>query len=143
MSTPKMQENDQDVIKFIKEVASETQQTDCFTLLELMEKSTGIQPKMWGTNLIGFGKYEYTYKSGRSGTWFLTGFSPRKQNLSIYIMNGLPEETEKLEKLGKHKIGKGCLYVKQLKDIHIDVLKELITNGIERIKKDPQNTVKS
>ena len=137
-----MEENDQDVLEYIKEVATESQQEDCFTLLNIMENITGAKPKMWGTSLIGFGKYEYTYKSGRSGTWFLTGFSPRKQNLSIYIINGLTAENERLAKLGKHKIGKGCLYVKQLENINIDILTELISGAIKRVKEDPQNTVK-
>lgn len=137
-----MEENDQDVLEYIKEVTTESQQEDCFTLLNIMENITGAKPKMWGTSLIGFGKYEYTYKSGRSGTWFLTGFSPRKQNLSIYIINGLTAENERLAKLGKHKIGKGCLYVKQLENINIDILTELISGAIKRVKEDPQNTVK-
>jgi hypothetical protein len=103
----------------------------------MMEKLTGSKPKMWGESIVGFGDYRYKYASGREGDWFLAGFSPRKQNLTIYIMGYLEFYTELLEGLGKFKHGKGCLYIKKLDDIDLNVLESLITTSIERLKNHP------
>lgn len=122
----KTQVNDDDVHAFIESVTHEGRREDAFTLLRLMQEITKAEPKMWGKSIVGFGSYTYTYASGHSGDWMAIGFSPRKQSMSIYIMPGFTRYEELLTKLGKHKIGKSCLYVNRLDQIDLDVLKELI-----------------
>lgn len=102
---------------------------------KLMEDITGEEAKMWGDSIVGFGDYRYKYASGREGDWFLCGFSPRKRYLSIYVMGYLEYYTHILEKLGKHKHGKGCLYISSLEDVDIRILEELIRTTIKRLKK--------
>ena len=102
---------------------------------EMMKKLTGADAKMWGDSIIGFGDYHYKYASGREGDWFLCGFSPRKRNISIYIMGYLENYEDILEKLGKYKHGKGCLYINKLEDIDENVLIELISTSIRRLGK--------
>ena len=99
--------------------------------MEMMKEMTGETPKMWGKSIVGFGSYHYKYDSGREGDWFLTGFSPRKQNLSLYIMAGFGQYDDLLANLGKHKTGKSCLYIKKLEDINRDILKEMITGSVK------------
>lgn len=122
------------VPKFLEQIEDPKRRSDCITITAMMEKLTGSKPKMWGESIVGFGDYHYKYASGREGDWFLAGFSPRKQNLSIYIMGYLEFYTELLEGLGKYKHGKGCLYIKNLEDIDLKVLETLITTSIERLK---------
>ena len=100
--------------------------------MKIMKKATKAEPKMWGPSIIGFGDYHYVYESGREGDWFLAGFSPRSQNLTLYMMGGLDGET--LKKLGKHKTGKGCLYINRLEDVDVKVLNELIANAVKKSK---------
>jgi len=100
----------------------------------LMERITGSKPKMWGDSIVGFGDYRYKYASGREGDWFLAGFSPRKQNLSIYIMGYLEFYEEELEGLGKFKQGKACLYINKLEDIDMKKLETLIIKSVESLK---------
>ena len=90
---------------------------------------------MWGASIVGFGSYHYKGASGREGDWFLTGFSPRKQNLTLYLMGGLSEQADLLKKLGRHKTSVGCLYIKKLEDVDIKVLKEIITKSVKAMKK--------
>jgi hypothetical protein len=97
-----------------------------------MREITGEEPAMWGSSIVGFGSYHYVYASGREGDWFLTGFAPRKQALTMYIMSGFSEYDELLEKLGKFKTGKACLYVKKLDDIHLPTLKKLIRQSVKQ-----------
>jgi hypothetical protein len=97
-----------------------------------MKKATNAEPKMWGTSIIGFGDYHYKYESGRENDWFLAGFSPRAQNLTLYMMGGL--DPELLKKLGKYKTGKGCLYINKMEDVDSKVLSELITSAVKRTK---------
>ena len=130
MAELKTQKNDGDVEEFINSV-DEKRQDDCRALVEIMSEITGDEPSMWGTSIIGFGSSHYEYASGRDGDWFQVGFSPRKQNLSLYIMADFPERKNLLEKLGKHKTGKSCLYVNKLADVDLDVLKELIAKCVE------------
>ena len=99
-----------------------------------MEKLSGSEPKMWGDAIVGFGDYRYKSASGREGDWFLAGFSPRKQNLTVYIMGYLEYYPDHLERLGKFKHGKGCLYIKNLEDIDMKVLEDLIFSSIKRLK---------
>ena len=119
---------------FISSIEDPVRRKDCQTIAALMEELTGSKPKMWGSSIVGFGDYHYTYASGREGDWFLVGFSPRKQALSIYIMGYLEFYNDILEQLGKFKHGKGCLYIKKLEDIDLDVLKTLISTSIKRLK---------
>lgn len=100
-------------------------------MLALMKQVTKSELKMWGSSMVGFGSYHYKYESGREGDWFLAGFSPRKQNLTLYVMAGFENYAELLKKLGKHKTGKSCLYVKRLEDIDMKVLKELLTKSFQ------------
>jgi hypothetical protein len=100
-----------------------------------MKEVTGAEAKMWGDRIVGFGSYHYCYESGREGDWFLTGFSPRKNNLTLYIMSGFEQSEALLQKLGKHTTGKACLHVKRLQDIDQAVLKELVTHSVEYIRK--------
>ena len=125
--------NDGDVTEFINSIESELKRNDSFKIIEMMKKITKSEPKMWGDSIIGFGNYHYKYASGREGDWFLCGFSPRKQNLSIYIMFNKYENI--LSKLGKHKTGKGCLYVKNLEEIDLKVLENLIKQSVDYLKK--------
>src|SRR3972149_3290016 len=126
MAELKTKQTKASVEKFLNGVKDEKKREDSFKILELMKKITKEEPKMWGPSIIGFGNYHYRYSSGREGDWFLTGFSPRKQNLTLYIMAGFDEFTPILRKLGRFKTSKSCLYVKSLEDIDLEILKNLI-----------------
>jgi hypothetical protein len=123
------------VDKFINGIKDETVRKDCYEIIKLMKSVTKEEPKMWGPSIIGFGSYHYKYESGREGDSCLTGFSPRKQNLTIYLMGGFEKQKAQLEKLGKYKTSKACLYIKSLNDIDVKVLKEMIVNSINYMKK--------
>ena len=133
MAELKTKVSDRSVEKFLKGVSDEKKRKDCFTLLEMMKRISRAEPKMWGTSIVGFGTYHYRYASGREGDWFLTGFSPRKQNLTLYIMAGFDEYDDLLKKLGKHTIGKACLYVKTLDDVHLPTLRKLIQQSVKHM----------
>lgn len=122
------------VPEFLDQIEDPGKKADCLTISRVMEGITGSKPRMWGDSIVGFGTYRYKYASGREGEWFLAGFSPRKQNLTIYVMGYLESYTEILANLGKFKHGKGCLYIKNLKDIDMDVLEELIKSSINSLK---------
>src|SRR5690554_2410098 len=126
MAELKTKKNDSDIIEFLNKIDNEEKKTDCFKLLELFEQLTNETPKMWGTSIVGFGSYHYKSDSGREGEWFLTGFSPRKQNLTIYIIAGFGEYDDIMQNLGKYKTGSSCLYVKKLADIDLEKLKTLV-----------------
>ena len=131
----KTKENNASVEGFLQTVADEGQRKDAAEILSMMKKITGEKPKMWGTSIIGFGNYIYeSPKTGRSGEWFITGFSPRKQNLTIYIMPGFTAYNDLLKKLGKHKTGGGCLYFNKLAEIDVSILKELISHSFKYMK---------
>lgn len=134
MAELKTKVNDLSVTDFINSVENETRRKDCFTLIEMMTFATGAQPKIWGTNIVGFGMYDYKYATGRTGSWPLVAFSPRKQNLTIYIMSGFEQYDALLKRLGKHSLGKSCLYVKHLSDLDLDTLKTLITLSVDHMK---------
>ena len=119
---------------FLNSIDDPGRKQDCLTVTALMEELSGSKPKMWGDSIVGFGDYHYKYASGREGDWFLVGFSPRKQNLTLYIMAYLEFYTDILEGLGKFRHRKGCLYIKKLEDIDLDVLKTLISTSIKRLK---------
>ena len=122
------------VDKFLKGIKDEQVREDCIKIAEMMQKITKAEPKMWGTSIVGFGSYHYKGASGREGDWFLTGFSPRKQNLTLYLMGGFQENEELLASLGKYSTGKGCLYIKKLEDVNSKVLKELVSRSVKRLK---------
>lgn len=134
MAELKTQPNEQNVEDFLNNVENETKRKDSFSILEMMKEETGAEPIMWGDSIIGFGSYQYKYASGRDAEWFLTGFSPRKQNLTLYIMSGFDEYDELLDKLGKHSTGKSCLYIKRLEDVDQDVLRDLVSKSVEHMK---------
>ena len=135
MAETKTKQNELNVDEFIGEIVDEKRRRDCLTVLELMKKVTAQEPKMWGAGIIGFGGHQYKYESGREGEWFLTGFSPRKRNLTLYIMSGFTRYDELLAKLGKHKTGKSCLYIDNLDDVNLQVLEEMIENSVGNVKK--------
>lgn len=135
MSDLKTKQNDNDIMEFLNGIDNEERKNDCFKLLGLFRQWTGEPPKMWGPSMIGFGGYHYKYDSEREGDWFLTGFSPRKQNLVIYITAGFKEYDEIMRELGKYKTGSSCLYVKKLSDIDSDKLKMLVQKSVALMKK--------
>jgi hypothetical protein len=134
MSEPKTQKTDASVTDFINAVEHEGKREDSFALLELMREITGEEPAMWGPSIVGFGAYTYKYASGREGEWPLVGFSPRKRNLSLYIMPGFDRYEALLDKLGKFKTGKSCLYVNKLEDVDLDILRELVRQSVQHVK---------
>lgn len=135
MAELKTKVNDASVDKFLKTVKDERVREDCYKILDIMQKATKAEPKMWGKSIVGFGSYHYKYASGREGDWMLTGFSPRKQNLTLYIMPGFQGYDDLLKKLGKHTTGVSCLYIKKLEDVDTKVLKELVTKSVKQMKK--------
>ncbi|MDH3223744.1 MAG: DUF1801 domain-containing protein [Gemmatimonadota bacterium] len=135
MSSPKTQPNDADVGAFVEAIEHEGRREDARALVAMMRDITGEEPVMWGDSIVGFGRYEYRYASGREGEWFVTGFSPRKQAMTLYIMSGFKKHDGLLEKLGKHSTGRSCLYVKKLAEVDLDVLKELVAASVEHVSK--------
>ncbi|MBX3050334.1 MAG: DUF1801 domain-containing protein [Caldilineaceae bacterium] len=133
MAVLKTQQNDASVEAFLHSV-DEKRREDCFALLELMEEATGAPAKMWGASIVGFGEYHYKYASGRAAEWFLVGFSPRKQNLTLYIMAGFDRYEALLADLGKHSTGKSCLYIKRLSDVDWDVLRQLVIASVAHMQ---------
>ena len=134
MAENKTTPNDQDVEQFLNSVDDERKRKDSFTILELMKQVTGLEPRMWGSSIVGFGSYHYTYESGREGDMILAGFSPRKQNLTLYNMSGFERYDDLLKKLGKHTTGKGCLYIKRLDDVDLPTLKSLMEESFKHVK---------
>jgi hypothetical protein len=126
--------NDASVTKFLNSVADEQKRNDCFEILKMMKQITKEEPKMWGASIVGFGSYHYKGKSGREGDWMLTGFSPRKQNLTLYLMGGFDTHADLLKKLGKFTTSVGCLYIKKLEDVDKKILKELVQVSVKRMK---------
>ncbi len=132
----KTKRNPANVKAFLKTVKDEQKRADSFALLEMMQEITGEPPMMWGSSIIGFGSYHYRYASGQEGDWMLTGFSPRKQALTLYVMSGFGgDKTHLLKKLGKHSTGKACLYIKRLSDVDPDVLREIVSQGVAEKKR--------
>lgn len=135
MAALKTQPTDRSVTAFLNQVADDKKRADCFTILALMQEVTQTEPRMWGDSIVGFGSYHYRYASGREGDWFLTGFSPRKQNLTLYIMAGFDQYEALLAKLGRFKTGKSCLYIKKIEDIDLPTLRELVKQSAEHVAK--------
>lgn len=124
------------VDKFLKGITDDRKRADCYQILELLKKTTKAEPKMWGTSIVGFGKYHYVYESGREGDSFIIGFSPRKQNITLYIMGGFDQFEDLLQQLGKHSTGKSCLYINKLEDINRNILKKLINKSMKAAEKN-------
>jgi len=135
MAELKTKLNEENVTDFLNSIKDEQKRADSFELLKLMQQVTKQEPKMWGPSIIGFGNVHLKYESGRELDWFVTGFSPRKQNRTIYGMGSAESHADLLEKLGKHKTGGGCLYINKLKDVDTRVLKELIKLTVKAVKK--------
>lgn len=138
MAQNKTQPTSMKVSEFIAAIEDAQKRKDCRELMKMMREITGKRATMWGTSIVGFGKYHYKYASGREGDHFLTGFSPRKQALTIYIMPGFKSHAKLMEKLGKHKTGKSCLYIKNLDDIDRPVLAKLVTESVTYMRKTYQ-----
>lgn len=135
MSELKTKPTHQSVTAFLNAIEDAQVRKDCKQISKMMSEATGNKPKMWGTSIVGFGSYHYKYASGREGDMPLTGFSPRKQNLTVYIMPGFDRYDTLMKKLGKYKTGKSCLYFKKLEDVDQRVLKELVKNSTDYLKK--------
>ena len=135
MAEAKTKKTAASVDDFLAGISPEKKRADALAICELMKKVTKDEPKMWGTSIVGFGSYHYQYASGHEGDWPLVAFSPRKQNLTLYLMPGFESQDELLAKLGKHKTGKSCLYINTLDDIHLPTLKALIQRSVAEMKK--------
>jgi uncharacterized protein DUF1801 len=133
MAELKTKETKASVAVFLKKIGDEQRRKDCETVLKLMQRATGEDPKLWGSNIVGFGRYHYRYASGREGEWPIIGFSPRKTDLTLYIMPGFEKFESLMAKLGKYKTGKSCLYIRKLDDVAVPVLEKLITKSVERM----------
>ena len=125
-----------DPAMFIASVEHPTRRTDAEYLLGMMRRVTGCEPQMWGPSIVGFGRYHYRYESGREGDFMITGFSPRKANLVVYVLPGYDDISDDLAELGKHKIGKSCLYINKLADVDLTVLERIVTEGVARMRRD-------
>jgi hypothetical protein len=131
MAEVKTKRNNASVAGFLATISDTKKRQDSQALLRLMRQVTGRQPRMWGPSIIGFGSYHYKYDSGREGDWFLTGFSPRKQNMTVYIMPGFDRYPGLIKRLGRFKTGKACLYFRRLEEINREVLKRLIAESVQ------------
>ena len=136
MAEVKTKVNDASVETFLDGIEDEQRRKDCQAVSKMMQQATKAKPKMWGSTIVGFGSYHYKYASGREGDWMLVGFSPRKQNLTLYIGSGYEDYEALLKKLGKHKMGMGCLYIKKLSEVDLAVLKQLIQKSVD-YKREP------
>lgn len=134
MAEQKTKPNDQNVNAFLDKIADETRRIECYAILDMMKRVTKAEPKIWGTGLVGFGNYHYKYASGHEGDCFVTGFAPRKGALTLYITAGIERFPKLLAKLGKHKTGKSCLYIKTLDDVNLSVLEDLVKQSVEHTR---------
>jgi len=135
MAVNKTKESKASVMAFLGAIEDKRKRSDARKVAAMMRKATGQRAKMWGSSIVGFGKYHYKYASGREGDWALVGFSPRKQNLVVYIMPGFAEFPALMKKLGKYKTGKSCLYLNKLDDIDEGVLEQLIGKSVKLMRK--------
>lgn len=124
----------EDVGAFLDAIPDPGRRKDCQDLLELMQRLSGAPPRLWGGSMVGFGSYHYRYDSGREGDWFQIGFAPRKNDLTLYLMSGFEARPDLMARLGKHKTGKSCLYIKHLSDIDANVLEELAADALTRLR---------
>ncbi len=135
MAKLKTQPTRKSVSAFLKQLPDPGTRADCKALVRMMREATGSVPQMWGESIVGFGKYHFTYASGREGDWFLIGFSPRKLNLTLYIMAGFDGYDDLLDSLGRFSTGKSCLYIKSLQDVHQPTLRRLIQKSVRHVRR--------
>jgi hypothetical protein len=135
MSELKTQPTPSSVEEFIESISGEQKRAGSRLLLDIMERVTGSPPQMWGEAIVGFGRYHYRYASGREGDWFLTGFSPRKESLTVYLSSGFEHFPAHMARLGRYKTGKSCLYIKKMEDIDLGVLEELVRASVEHMRR--------
>lgn len=128
------------VSKFLASIKDDQLRRDCLVLSKIMGDATGAEPKMWGSSIVGFGSYHYRYASGREGDWFTTGFAPRKQNITLYVIGGYKSYQALLNKLGKHSLGGSCLYIKSLETVHLPTLRRLVVQSVKDAPKYQQAT---
>lgn len=140
MAEAKTQKTDASVQDFLDKVTDENRRADCHAVLAMMQDVTGEPPSMWGTSIVGFATYKYKYASGHSGEWPIIGFSPRKNDLTLYMMPGFANVKDQLSRLGKHKTGKSCLYLKRLSDVDLKVLKEMMVASVKAMEKSRVKT---
>jgi len=136
MTENKTKPTSKNVSDYLNDIEDIVTRADCIKINQIMKDITGEEPVMWGESLIGYGKYHYKYSSGREGEWFITGFSPRKQNITIYLNYGFGENKSVMDQLGKYKTGKACLYIKKLDDVNEGVLRDLIKDTWIKVKKN-------
>ena len=136
MAEAKTKPTNLSVEKFIKSQPDEQVRKDCAVISKLMSEATGEKPKMWGSSIVGFGSYHYKYATGREGDMPIVGFSPRKQNLTLYVLMYGEEQADLLKKLGKHTTGKWCLYIKRLSDVDLPTLKKIVKVSVKRLRSD-------
>ena len=134
MAELKTKQTDESVEKFLNRISDAERRADCLAVAKLMEEVTGQKPKMWGPSIVGFGSFHYKYATGREGDWLMIGFSPRKKDLTLYLMMGFEKHQELMKQLGKHSTGKSCLYIKRLSDIHLPTLKKLIKASVKQLQ---------
>lgn len=134
MAEAKTKPTNASVEKFLNQIPDEVRREDCFKIAKMMEEITGCKPKMWGPSIVGFDTYHYKYASGHEGDWPIAAFSPRKQDLTIYVMPGFRKYRELMQQLGKHRTGKSCLYIKRLSDVHVPTLKKIIRQSVKEMK---------
>ena len=136
MAEAKTKPTKENVAGFLTGITDTQRREDCFAIAKIMEEITGSKPQMWGPSIVGFGSYHYKYASGHEGDWPLTGFSPRKQDLTLYVMMGFQNYEALMDQLGKHRKGKSCLYIKRLSDIHVPTLKKLIRASVKDLRSE-------
>jgi len=134
MAEAKTKQTKASVEKFLNQIPDEARREDCFKVAKMMEEITGCEPKMWGPSIVGFDTYHYKYASGHEGDWPIAAFSPRKQDLTVYLMPGFQKQADLMQQLGKHRTGKSCLYIKRLSDVHVPTLKKLIRQSVKTMK---------
>lgn len=134
MAELKTKKTNASVADFIDAIEDEQRRDDCKAIIRMMQTATGAEPRMWGSSIIGFGEYKFKYESGRELDWFKIGFSPRKQAITLYLLPGFGEVNQLLKKLGKYKLGKGCLYIKSLDDVDSEVLQEVMNLTVKTLR---------
>ncbi len=134
MAANKTQPTEASVLEFLEQVEPEKKRDDALEILRLMQDVSGYVPTLWGSSIVGFGRYHYRYESGREGDFLRIGFSPRKRNFALYIMDGISNYDDLLSKLGKYKNGKSCLYINRLADVDKEILRELMVRSLEAMK---------
>jgi hypothetical protein len=134
MAELKTKKTDESVVAFLDKIEYVKKRLDCYAILNMMKSVTGFEPKMWGDSIVGFGSYHYKYETGHEGDMPIASFAPRKNNLTIYVMPGFESHVDLMNKLGKYKTGKVCLYIKSLNDVDPLVLRELVIKSVEWVQ---------